>query len=129
MSIKFLTKDQILKIHQHQIDKYGGQHGVLKDNELESALYAPQATFDGTYLYTTIPEMAACYLYHLVKNHPFQDGNKRTALAVALMFVRINKVDVTVTAHELELFVWQLAAGEKSKDDAMEFFQKISTAG
>lgn len=75
----FLTLDEVLEIHQQQIDLYGGSHGLRDPGALESAVATPQCTFGDEYLHTTIWEMAAAYLYHLVENHPFIDGNKRSA--------------------------------------------------
>ena len=74
----FLLLSEVFKIHQLLTLAFGGEEGVRSLELLESAIAMPSATFDGRYLYPSIPDMAASYLYHLVKNHPFVDGNKRT---------------------------------------------------
>jgi len=71
----FLTLEDILQIHAEQIDIYGGTHGIRDLNGLESAVATPQASFGGEYLHSTIPAMAAAYLFHICQNHPFLDGN------------------------------------------------------
>jgi len=75
----FLTLADIVKYHQLLTRQFGGDEGVRSLELLESAIAMPAATFDDRYLYPSIPDMAASYLYHLVKNHPFVDGNKRGA--------------------------------------------------
>ena len=97
----FLTLDEVLAIHGHQIRKYGGASGIRDASLLESALAMPAATFAGERLHLTIFEQAAAYLFHLVKNHPFVDGNKRVGLATCLTFLRLNNVRVEATDAEL----------------------------
>lgn len=84
---QFLTPAEVLEIHQDQIMRYGGRGAVRDLQALLSALGVPQATFAGKYLHTDPFEMAAAYAFHLSRNHPFVDGNKRTALACALVFL------------------------------------------
>ena len=78
MSPDFLTLDEVLEIHRDQIERYGGAAGIRDLGLLQSALAQPSATFGGQYLHADLHEMAAAYLYHLVQNHPFLDGNKST---------------------------------------------------
>jgi death-on-curing protein len=77
MSIKFLDLLDVLEIHQSRIDAYGGASGIRELGLLESALAQPQSGFGDQYLHADIFEMAAAYLFHIVLNHPFVDGNKR----------------------------------------------------
>jgi death on curing protein len=86
----FLTLDEVLEIHEQQIELYGGSHGLRDPGALESAVATPQATFGGEYLHTTIPEMASAYLFHLAQNHPFIDGNKRVGANAAIAFLLMN---------------------------------------
>ena len=74
---RFLTKEYVTAIHADQINKYGGGQGLRDVGLLESALAQPRATFGGEWLHPTLFDMAAAYLFHLVENHPFLDGNKR----------------------------------------------------
>ena len=71
----FLTFAEIIEIHDYQIEHYGGIDGLRSVEMLKSAIGMPSSTFSGEYLHPTIPEMAAAYLFHLVENHPFLDGN------------------------------------------------------
>lgn len=88
----FLTLAEVLEIHQDQIERYGGTQGVRDMGLLESAIAMPQATFGDEFLHPSLCEMAAAYAYHIAENQPFLDGNKRTALASALIFLDLNGV-------------------------------------
>ena len=121
---EFLTLEDALRVHSHQIDRYGGTHGVRDLGLLRSALEMPQTTFDGVFLHPTIFEMAAAYLFHLAQNHPFLDGNKRVALAVALVFLALNDVEVDAPDTELTGLVLRVATGAASKAEVAVFLQK-----
>lgn len=84
---EFVPKFDVLAIHQRQIERFGGFDGIRDEGLLDSALAQPQATFFGELLNPTIHHGAAAYLYHLAKNHPFLDGNKRTAFATTIAFL------------------------------------------
>jgi len=86
----FLTYDEVIRLHVVQIELYGGSHGLCDQGLLDSALAMPQAGFGEQYLHADVFEMGAAYLYHIAMNHPFIDGNKRTALAAADVFLRLN---------------------------------------
>lgn len=77
MSPLFLDLNQIIRLHTQLIDRYGGQSGIRDTGLLQSAIAMPRAGFGETYLHKDLFEMAAAYLFHLVQNHPFLDGNKR----------------------------------------------------
>jgi death-on-curing protein len=89
----------VLSIHARQIERFGGTPGVRDEGLLESALAQPQATFGGQFLHPTISEQAAAYLYHIAMNHPFIDGNKRTAFAVTDTFLRLNGCALNLTKN------------------------------
>jgi death on curing protein len=84
----------VLEIHALQLGEFGGIAGVRDRGLLESAVEQPRATAFGELLHTDLFEMAAAYLFHIVKNHAFLDGNKRTALVAALVFLDINGVSL-----------------------------------
>lgn len=88
--MKYLTPQQILAIHDQAIKRFGGSHGLRDLGLLESAAGRPQATFDGQDLYETIFDKAAALMHSLLKNHPFVDGNKRTAYSSAGIFLMMN---------------------------------------
>ena len=85
-----LDVEAVLAIHSEVLAAHGGRAGIRSRALLESAIAAPQATFGGEPLLADEIEMAAAYLYYLCSNHPFVDGNKRTALAACLVFLQAN---------------------------------------
>jgi death on curing protein len=87
----------------------------------------PEATFAGEHLPPSLPEQAAAYLFHLVKNHPFVDGNKRVGLACGLVFLRLNGVRVRATDDELVDLVVGVIEGRRSKADVAVFFRERSS--
>ena len=119
----FLTLDDIIESHQNQIDTYGGSHGIRDIGLLESAIAQPEASFGGQYLHADIFEMAAAYLYHLVMNHPFVDGNKRVGLEAALIFLEINNENLNCSDQELVDLVLKTTAGQVGKREIAEFFR------
>jgi len=120
----FLTLDEVLAIHADQVRRYGGTGGIRDVGLLSSALGTVQATFDGRYLHSTLEEMAAAYLFHISQNHPFVDGNKRVALAAALIFLRMNGIRVEAVEDELVDLAWGVARGEISKSQVAVFFER-----
>jgi death-on-curing protein len=121
--VLFLTLDDILESHQNQIDTYGGSHGIRDIGLLESAIAQPEASFGGQYLHADLFEMAAAYLYHLVMNHPFVDGNKRIGLEASLIFLEINDESLIANDAELVDLVLKTTAGEVGKQEIAEFFR------
>lgn len=82
---KFINFDEIIFIHDQEIEISGGSPGIRDKNGIDSAIGAVKASYEGRYL-NDLFEMATTYLYSIIKNHPFMDGNKRTGLATALTF-------------------------------------------
>ncbi len=117
----FLTLDEVLALHADQIDRYGGSPGLRDVELLESALAAPRATFGGGYLHTTLPEMAAAYLFHIVRNHPFVDGNKRAGLAAAIAFLGLNDLWLEADAGAVADLVVAVADGRMGKPEVAVF--------
>jgi death-on-curing protein len=121
--VLFLTLDDIIESHQNQIDTYGGSHGIRDIGLLESAIAQPEASFGGQYLHADIFEMAAAYIYHLVMNHPFVDGNKRVGLEAALIFLEINNENLKASDQELVDLVLKTTVGQVGKREIAEFFR------
>jgi death on curing protein len=88
--VLFLSVEEVLALHDDQLRLFGGSAGIRDRNALESAIATPAATFDGAFLHDDLFHMAAAYAFHLAENQPFVDGNKRTALNAALVFLDIN---------------------------------------
>jgi len=124
----FLTLDEVLAIHAHQVSRYGGALGIRDRGLLESALAMPQATFGDEILHPSLHEQAAAYLFHIVKNHPFIDGNKRVGLASCLAFLRLNAVRVRASDDDLVDLVLGVASGDRSKADVAVFLHKRTVA-
>jgi death-on-curing protein len=119
----FLTVDEVLAIHAHHIQRYGGSTGLRDRGLLESALAMPRATAGGQRVHATVWEQAAAYLFHLTKNHPFVDGNKRVGLACAFVFLRLNGKRVRATDDELVQLVEGVASGRVPKSEVAVFLQ------
>jgi death-on-curing protein len=124
MAPTFLTLDEVLEIHNDQITRYGGAAGIRDLGLLQSALAQPRATFGGQFLHSDLFEMAAAYLFHLVKNHPFHDGNKRVGAVAAFVFLRLNDWDIKLTNPELEALVLSVAQGQTDKAAIAQFFRQ-----
>lgn len=90
----FLTVEEVLQVHKETVERYGGLEGLREPSLLESAVAVPQAYFAGQFLHEDLFAMAAAYAYHIAQNQPFLDGNKRTGLAAALLFLSLNAVEV-----------------------------------
>jgi death-on-curing protein len=123
LPIAFLTLDEVLAIHARLVGAYGGSTGLRDRELLESALAMPQATYDGEFVHGSLAEMAAAYLFHLTKNHPFVDGNKRVGLACALVFVGLNDVAFDATEAALVDLVLGVVEGRVSKAEIAVFFE------
>ncbi|MCX6091064.1 MAG: type II toxin-antitoxin system death-on-curing family toxin [Candidatus Atribacteria bacterium] len=119
-----LSTENILSIHARMIKEFGGMPGVANQGMLESAVAMPGAGFAGEFLHESLPAMAAAYLFHICKNHPFFDGNKRTAVVAAEIFLNINGMRLKVSNEELKGLCLGVAAGEISKSETVAFFEK-----
>ncbi len=126
MSPVFLSLAEVFEIHRDQIDRYGGEPGLRDLGLLQSALAMPAAGFGGRYLHDDLFEMAAAYLFHLVRNHPFVDGNKRTGAVAALVFLLLNDIDARPSQHDFEQAVLAVAEGEWEKPDVAAFLRAHS---
>jgi death-on-curing protein len=111
---EFLTLDDVLLIHDGQLKAYGGIHGIRDQGLLESAVMMPQASFGGEYLHRNLFEMAAAYAFHIAENQPFLDGNKRTALVSALVFLDIN--GFVILDEDRRLYDAMIAIADKRRD-------------
>jgi len=120
----FLTFAEIIEIHDYQIEHFGGGEGLRDIELLKSAIGMPSATFGGEYLHPTILEMAAAYLYHLVENHPFVDGNKRVGAMAALIFLDLNGYEFDASDAEFTDMVLKVASGKMLKAEITLFFRQ-----
>jgi len=122
-TVTFLSVDDVLAIHGRMIAEFGGALGLRDRGLLESAAAMPAARMGGRYLHRGVAAKAAAYLFHLCRNHAFLDGNKRTALAAAEVFLRLNGASLSATDDELEHLTVGVADGTVSKDEVTAFFR------
>jgi death-on-curing protein len=120
----FLTLDEVVRIHRDQLDRYGGLAGIRDLGLLQSALAMPSAGFGDQYAHEDLWTMAAAYVFHLVQNHPFVDGNKRVGLVAALVFLALNGWWVEADPDELAALVWGIARGEVGKARMGEYLRQ-----
>lgn len=120
----FLTLAEALEIHRDQLARYGGREGTRDLELLQSALAVPAASFAGRFLHEGLAEMAAAYLFHIVRDHPFVDGNKRTGAVAALVFLLLNGREFRAPEEKLTEAVLAVAAGTMSKAELTLFFRK-----
>lgn len=123
----FLNLAEVLEIHRDQIERYGGAAGIRDLGLLQSALAMPEAGFEGGYLHKDLFEMAAAYLFHITRNHPFIDGNKRTGVVTAIVFLAMNDIKVNAGEKALEKAVLSVAEGKWNKPNIADFLRRNSS--
>jgi death-on-curing protein len=111
-----LTVEIVKRIHNEVIDEFGGLHGVRDEALLASAAAAPRATFGGRSPYADVIEVAAAYLYYICRNHAFNDGNKRVAMASAIVVLRLNAVEPAGDGAEWEQLMHEVAASKLDRE-------------
>lgn len=125
----FLSKKQVLLLHYAVIEKYGGSHGMRDEGLLDSALGMAKSGFGNEYFHKSIFNKATAYLYHLVKNHPFTDGNKRIGFACMDMFLSANGYTLKNEKNsEIYEFIIKVATDKSlSKEQISLFIENNST--
>lgn len=126
--MKYLSSEQVLFIHARIIDETGGMHGVRDIRLLKSAVARPQATFGGDDLYPDVSQKAAALMESLISNHPFLDGNKRTSVTSAGLFLRRNNLRLEVSQKEIERFTMSMALRKISLQDAVKWLKAHSSS-
>jgi death-on-curing protein len=122
----FLELEEVLELHERQIEAFGGTLGIRDQGLLESALATPRATFGGQFVHETLFSMAAAYAYHVAENQPFLDGNKRTGLGAALVFLRINRYRVVDPEETLYEAMIAIAEHRMDKEGLAEVLRKLA---
>ena len=120
-----LTVEIVREIHAEALRKFGGLDGVRDENLLASAALAPQSSFGGKSPYADIVEVAAAYLFYLCGNHPFLDGNKRTAMMAAIVFLRLNGIEPATDSDRWEQLVLDVASSRLDRAETTRRFQKL----
>ena len=120
-----LTVEIVKDIHTAVIDEFGGLRGVRDEALLSSAVAAPQATLAGRSPFADLIEVAAAYLHYLCRNHAFNDGNKRVALASSVVFLRLNGMEPAADSPEWEALVLDVAASRLDREAATARFRAL----
>lgn len=126
--LRFLSVEEILEFHEQLVERFGGSHGLRDLGMLESAVAMPQAGSGGSYLHEDIFEMAAAYLFHIVMNHPFIDGNKRAGTHAAFVFLADNGYAVTLSQDEKYDLVIGVCEGTVTKKGLATAFRENAAA-
>ena len=121
----FLTLVEVLHFHEDQIHRFGGKEGVRDLGLLESAVAQPRAFFGGHWLHENLYAMAGAYAFHICKNHPFFDGNKRTALVATLVFLEINGISVLDPKDVLADAIGRIATGQLNKEQWIDLLKTL----
>ena len=122
----WLDSQDLYVLHNQLLARFGGLEGIRDEGLLESALYRPVQKFQYE-PNSTLPELAASYSYGIARNHPFFDGNKRSALLAAIVFLEINSMKFNATEEEAVLETIALAAGERTEEEYAFWLTKNST--
>lgn len=126
--ISYITFEYALKVHDELIDQYGGRKGILHEGLLRSALEMPRARFNGKDLHRTIFDKVAAYLFHIIQNHSFVDGNKRTGAMIAMVFLASNfKGAFFILEAEYQDLILGVAQGAVTKKEIAKFFRDSRT--
>jgi death on curing protein len=125
----FLTVEQVLVLHERQLQRFGGGSGLRDLGLLESAVAQPQTSFGGTFAHDGPFAMAAAYLFHIASNHPFVDGNKRVGLLAAASFLHINGIRLVHGSGELYELTMGVAEGRVDKATVTAELVRIAKLG
>jgi death-on-curing protein len=120
----FLSVEEVIQIHDNLVSEYGGLHGIRDMGLLVSATEMPKAIMFGEYLHESIFDKASAYLFHIVCNHAFVEGNKRTGAAATLIFLRQNAYEMKFDMREFEEMVCKIDEGKLSKEEISKFLKK-----
>ena len=120
-----LSVNIVREIHAEVIKQFGGLNGVRDENLLASAVLTPQSSFGGKSPYADIIEVAAAYLFYICKNHLFLDGNKRTAMMAAIVFLRLNGIEPLPDSVEWEKLMLNVASSEINRDETTRRLRKL----
>lgn len=122
--MKYLSKDQIIKLHQVLIETSGGSSGIRDEGTLDAALKAPLQTFDKCELFPSIIDKAAHLAFGIIKNHPFVDGNKRIATHAMLIFLSLNGIMLSYEDEEFIDIILKVASSQANERDLYKWIDK-----
>jgi death-on-curing protein len=125
-TVRFLEVYEVIHINLDQIERYGGVHGIRDQNLLDSSVNTARASYGNQFLHKTIFDKASAYIFHISQNHPFLDGNKRTALAAGLVFLDINGIDIKDVDDTLYNLMIQVSNGLLDKIQISKILKSLS---
>lgn len=123
----FVPVEDVVQIHDGMIAAFGGSLGIRDYGLLESAVFQAQISFGGSRMHQDVYEMAAAYLYHIIKNHPFIDGNKRTGIVVATLFLECQGCEINLSQNEFYKLALDVANSKITKPEIAQFLKKKTT--
>jgi death-on-curing protein len=126
MAIRFVPKEVVLIIHSDLLQRYGGRPGLRDSGLLDSALAQPMITVGGKHANKTLFDKAAAYGFHICKNHPFVDGNKRVAFVVMNVFLQENGLELSAPEEDAYSVMMALASGQLTKPQLSAWLKKHS---
>ncbi|KXG90887.1 type II toxin-antitoxin system death-on-curing family toxin [Fannyhessea vaginae] len=121
--MKYLTREQVMKLHQVLIETSGGSLGIRDEGMLDSALKTPLQTFDKRELFPTILDKATRLAFGLIKNHPFIDGNKRIGTHAMLIFLALNNIMLSYKDEELIDIIFKVASDRADENDLYNWIE------
>jgi death on curing protein len=127
MATRFIPNRIVSTIHSDVLQRYGGRPGLRDPGLLDSALAQPKITVGGKFAHKTLFDKAAAYGFHVYKNHPFVDGNKRVAFVLMDIFLQKNDWEVTSSEEEAYSMMISLASGKLSKAQLSQWLTKHSS--
>jgi death on curing protein len=120
-----LTIDIVREIHDEAVKNFGGLHGIRDEALLASAVFAPQSSFGGKSPYVDLIDIAAAYLFYLSRHHSFLDGNKRTAMAAAILFLRLNGFNPAADSEKWEELILDVASSKIDREQTTRRLRKL----
>jgi len=124
--MRYLTVEEVILIHKYELQRYGGVDGIRSINLLESAVHRPSTSFGGSEIYLTVFDKAASLIQAIIKNHPFIDGNKRTAMIAGIVFLKMNYYETSVSQKKLVELALEIADSKLSLEDIAVFLEAHS---
>ena len=126
MPVRFIPPEIIPIVHADLIKRYGGMLGIRDTNLLDSALAQAKITVGGKFVHSSLYDKAAAYGFHLCRNHPFVDGNKRVAFVVMDLFLQKNGWEIKSSEEEAYSMMMQLADGKMTKPQLSKWVKEHS---
>ena len=124
--IHFLTMEELVDIHRHQVRGQDGPMGLRHEGLLRACLALPANKIGGSYAHRDLFEMAAAYLFHIIDQKPFLKGNKRVAPLAAFYFLHLHNIEVTAQGQEVLDLVQGIAQNKNTKTQIADFLRKKS---